>query len=122
MAPPRFHSDSRHFERARDVRLLLAPSQNSAARRFLQRPATPRLHLGNSVWGDRRSIGAGDLQTGPTVLAHGGVRRLRCRAGRAFELPGPARAIYGDAPDARRIASADDRHDGDRGTAWLGVS
>ena len=54
------------------------------------------------------------------LLDHRGVRRIRRRARRASELPGLARIVHGDAPGARRAASADDRHDGDRGAAWLG--
>src|SRR5580658_7669924 len=104
MAPARLHSDSRHSERDRDVRLLLAPSQNSAARRFLQRAATHGVHVRDPVRPGGGLLGTGDLQTAPA----------------AFELPGLARIVHDDASRARRAASADYRDDGDRRTAWLG--
>ena len=47
--------------------------------------------------------GVGDLQTGPAALDHGGVRRLRRRAGRASELSRPARIVYRDAFGTRRV-------------------
>src|ERR1700683_448891 len=120
MAPARFHSDSRHFERDRNVRLLLAPSQNSAARRFLQRAATYGVHVRDPVRPGGGLLRTGDLQTAPAALDHRGVRRLRLRARCAFELPGLARIVHDDASRARRAASADYRDDGDRRTAWLG--